>query len=108
MTDRRPRQLRGAKSLVKLTSPCATSTFQSKETENRAFTHSSSKVKSATYLYFCFNVNFLSSSRTVLVFGQKIVTRFLRIKVFMQEGSRKKSVFSIERHYNVGSKMMQN
>ena len=44
----------------------------------------------------------------MLVFEQKIVTRFFRIKVFMQEGSPKKSAFSIERHYNVGSKMMQN
>ena len=33
---------------------------------------------------------------------------FFRIKVFMQEGSPSKNAFSIERHYNVGSKMMQN
>ena len=44
----------------------------------------------------------------MLVFEKKIVTRFFRIKVFMQEGSPQKSAFSIERHYNVGSKMMQN
>ena len=44
----------------------------------------------------------------MLVFEQKIVTRFFRIKVFIEEGSRKKSAFSIERHYNVGLKMMQN
>ena len=44
----------------------------------------------------------------MLVFEQKIVTRFFGIKVFMQEGSQKKSAFSIERHYNVGSKMIQN
>ena len=44
----------------------------------------------------------------MLVFEQKIMTSFLRIKVFMQEGSPKNSAFSIERHYNVGSKMMQN
>ena len=44
----------------------------------------------------------------MLVFEEKNVTRFSRIKVFMQEGSPKKVCFSIERHYNVGSKMMQN
>ena len=44
----------------------------------------------------------------MLVFEQKSETRFFRIKVFIQEGSRKKSAFSIERNYNVGSKMMQN
>ena len=43
----------------------------------------------------------------MLVFEQKIVTRLYRIKVFMQEGRPKKSAFSIERHYNVGSKMMK-
>ena len=43
----------------------------------------------------------------MLVFKKEIVTRFSRIKVFMQEGSPKKSAFSIERHYNVGSKMMK-
>ena len=48
MTDENPKQItpaaymmrlliRGAKSLVTLTSPCATSTFQSKETANRAY-----------------------------------------------------------------------
>ena len=48
MTDKSPRQLtpvvyktrqliRGAKSLVTLTSPCATSIFQSIETANRAY-----------------------------------------------------------------------
>ena len=48
MADKSPRQItpvafkkryliRGAKSLVTLTSPCATSTFQSKETANPAF-----------------------------------------------------------------------
>ena len=40
----------------------------------------------------------------MLVFEEKIVIRFFVIKVFEQEGS----AFSIERHYNVGSKMMQN
>ena len=44
----------------------------------------------------------------MLVFEEKIVTRFFVIKVFEQEGSPKKSAFSIERRYNVGSKMMQN
>ena len=44
----------------------------------------------------------------MLVFLKKIVTRFFRIKVCMQEGSPKKSAFSIGRHYNVESKMMQN
>ena len=44
----------------------------------------------------------------MLVFEQKIVTSFCRIKVFMQEWKSQKSAFSIERHYNVGSKMMQN
>ena len=48
MTDKSPRQItvvaykrrypiRGAKGLETLTSPCATSTFQSRETANRAF-----------------------------------------------------------------------
>ena len=34
--------------------------------------------------------------------------RFFRIKFLMHEGSPKKGAFSIERHYNVGSKLMQN
>ena len=44
----------------------------------------------------------------MLVFEPKNVTRFIRLKVFMQEGGPPKSAFSIESHYNVGSKMMQN
>ena len=44
----------------------------------------------------------------MVVFEKQIMTRFSRIKVFMQEGNPKKNAFSIERHYNVGSKMMQN
>ena len=44
----------------------------------------------------------------MLVFEKKIVTRFFRIKVFFARGKSQKGAFSIERHYNVGSKMMQN
>ena len=39
-------------------------------------------------------------------FLKKKCDPFFRIKVYMQEGSPKK-VFSIERHYNVGLKMVQ-
>ena len=38
----------------------------------------------------------------MLVFEQKIVTRFFRIKAFYARGKSEKSAFSIERHYNVG------
>ena len=44
----------------------------------------------------------------MLLFERKIVTRFFRIKFFFPRGKSQKSAFSIERHYNVGSKMMQN
>ena len=44
----------------------------------------------------------------MLVFEQKIVTRFFQNKSFYTRGESQKSAFSIERHYNVGSKMMQN
>ena len=44
----------------------------------------------------------------MLVFEKKNVTLFFRIKVFNARGKSQKSAFSIERHYNVGSKMMQN
>ena len=44
----------------------------------------------------------------MLVFEEKIVTRFFHNKGFYAREKSQKSVFSIERHYNVGSKMMQN
>ena len=45
----------------------------------------------------------------MLVFEEKIVTRFFfQKKGFYARGKFQKSAFSIERHYNVGSKMMQN
>ena len=45
----------------------------------------------------------------LVFFEKKIVSCFFfKIKIFMQMGSKKKRAFSKERHYNVGSKMMQN
>ena len=45
----------------------------------------------------------------MLVFEQKIVTCFFfQNKGFYARGKSQKDAFSIERHYNVGSKMMQN
>ena len=44
----------------------------------------------------------------MLVFEQKIVARFSQNKSFYTRGKSQKSAFSIERHYNVGLKMMQN
>ena len=44
----------------------------------------------------------------MLVFEKKIMTRFFGINVFYARGKSQKRAFSIERHYNVGSKMMQN
>ena len=44
----------------------------------------------------------------MLVFERNIVTRFFQNASCYARGKLKKSVFSIERHYNVGSKMMQN
>ena len=44
----------------------------------------------------------------MLVFEKKNCDPFLRNKGFNARGKSKKSAFSIERHYNVGSKMMQN
>ena len=43
----------------------------------------------------------------MLVFEQKIVS-FFQNKGFYAREKSQKSAFSIERHYNVGSKMMQN
>ena len=43
----------------------------------------------------------------MIVLG-KNVTRFFRIKIFMQEGSPKKSAFSIERHYKMGLEITRN
>ena len=45
----------------------------------------------------------------MLVFEEIIVTRFfIKKKGFYARGKSQKSAFSVERHYNVGSKMMQN
>ena len=44
----------------------------------------------------------------MLVFEQNIVTGFFQNKSFYAREKSQKSAFSIERHYNVGSKMMQN
>ena len=44
----------------------------------------------------------------MLVFEQKIMTRFFQNKSFYARGKSQKSAFYIERHYNVGWKMMQN
>ena len=44
----------------------------------------------------------------MLVFEKKNVTRFFQNKGFYARGKSQKSAFSIERHYNVGSKMVQN
>ena len=44
----------------------------------------------------------------MLVFERKIVTRFFQYKTFYARGKSQKSAFSIERHYNVGSNIMQN
>ena len=52
--------------------------------------------------------SFLSSSSTVLVFLKKHCDPFLQNKGFYARGKSLKSAFSIDRHYNVGSKMMQN
>ena len=41
----------------------------------------------------------------MLVFENKIVTRFFQNKGFYARGKSQKSAFSIERHYNVGSKI---
>ena len=55
------------------------------------FMHCSSKDKSATYPFFCFNV-YLSSSRTVLVF-EKNCDQFLQNKGFYARGKSKKVRF---------------
>ena len=44
----------------------------------------------------------------MLVFEKKNGDPFLQNKDFYARGKSQKSAFSIERHYNVGSKMMQN
>ena len=45
----------------------------------------------------------------MLVFEKEIVTGFFfQKKGFYARGKSQKSAFSIEHHYNVGSKMMQN
>ena len=54
------------------------------------------------------DIELLSSSRTVLVFEKKNCDPFFQNKGFYARGKSQKSAFSVERHYNVGSKMMQN
>ena len=44
----------------------------------------------------------------MLVFEKKNCDPFFQNKVFYARGKSQKSAFSIERHYNVGSKMLQN
>ena len=44
----------------------------------------------------------------MLVFEQKNCDTFVQNKSFYTRGKSQKSAFFIERHYNVGSKMMQN
>ena len=44
----------------------------------------------------------------MLVFEKKCDTFFFQNEGFYARGESQKSAFSIERHYNVGSKIMQN
>ena len=44
----------------------------------------------------------------MLVFEKENCDPFFQNKGFYARGKSQKSAFSIERHYNVGSKMMQN
>ena len=81
--------------------------FSLKKQQIGHFVHCSSKVKSATHSYFCINVT--SSIEPYCVsFGKINCDPFFQNKVFYARGKSQKSAFSIEYHYNVGLKMMQN